>query len=150
MLKRFTFWLWAAGVFQLLTALIHSVGLFIALEPQNDTERQLDHLMSSYRMDMGGGFNPSMENLFTALSSCFSFLCLLGGLTTLLLLRKKAPLDIIRGSVKIHILVFGACFAVMAFFTFLPPIVMTGLIFISLIIALVLMPSVHQAPIPQK
>ena len=45
-----------------------------------------------------------------------------------------------KGVVGIHVLVFGICFAVMAVFTFLPPIVLTGLIFLSLLLAYFLMP----------
>lgn len=147
MLKRYTFWLWTAVVFQLLTAFFHSLSLFVTPTPENEIQRQLIELMT-YKMDMGGGFHRSMGNLVTALSSCFTFLCLLGGTTNAFLLRKKAPLDIIRGNVKINILIFGTCFAVMAFLTFLPPIILTGLIFISLILAFVLMQSRPQEPAP--
>lgn len=147
MLKRYTFWLWTAVVFQLLTAFFHSLSLFITPEPENEIQRQLMELMT-HKMDMGGGFRPSMGNLVTALSSCFSFLCLLGGVTNAFLLRKKAPLDIIRGNVRINILIFGACFAVMAFLTFLPPIILTGLIFICLILAFISMPPRQTEPVP--
>lgn len=147
MLKRYTFWLWTAVVFQLLTAFFHSLSLFITPTPENEIQRQLMELMT-HKMDMGGGFRSSMGNLVTALSSCFTFLCLLGGITNAFLLRKKAPLDIISGVVTINILVFGACFAVMTFLTFLPPIILTGLIFISLIIAFVLMHSRQHEPAP--
>jgi hypothetical protein len=140
MLKRYTFWLWTAVVFQLLTAAVHSVGLFLSPAPQTDTERQLIELMTKYRMDLGG-FHQTMGNLMTALSSCFSFLYLLGGLTNVFLLRKKAGPDILKGSVGIHLIVFGACFAVMAFLTFPPPIIMTGLVFIFLVISYVLIPA---------
>jgi hypothetical protein len=146
MLKRYTFWLWTAVAFQLLTALLHSISLFVTPEASTETERQLITLMNTYRLDAGAGFHPSMGNLFTALSSCFSLLCLLGGLTNIFLLRKKAPADILKGSVGIHLIVFGACFAMMAFFTFLPPIACTGLIFVSLVISYVLIPSGAESP----
>ena len=81
-----------------------------------------------------------MKDLFTALSACFSLVCLLGGLTLGFLARKKADVRILKGVVGIHVLVFGICFAVMAVFTFLPPIVLTGLIFISLLMAFLVMP----------
>lgn len=140
MLKRHTFWLWTAVVLLLLNACFHTLSLFISLEPQNGTERQLIELMDTYRLGMGAGFRPTMGNLFTALSSCFSLLCLLGGLTNLLLLRKRAPARLLKGIVGIHLLVFGACFAMMAFFTFLLPIIVTGLIFIAFLISYVLIP----------
>ena len=127
MWKRYTFWLWTAVVFLLLTGAIHAISLFISPTPQNETERQLLALMTSYKQDMGGGFHPTMWNLFTALSSCFTFLCVLGGLTIAYLLKKKATPEILKGIVGIHLLVFAVCFIVMAVFTFLPPIVLTGL-----------------------
>jgi hypothetical protein len=49
MLKRHTFWLWAAVVFLLLTGAIHSISLFISPTPQNETERQMLFLMMSYK-----------------------------------------------------------------------------------------------------
>ena len=141
MLKRYTFWLWAAVAFQLLTAVFHSISLFVRPEPQNETERQLIVLMTTYKLEAGGGFHPTFSNLFTALSSCFSFVCLLGGLINAYLLRKKADASLVRGITGINVLVFGAVFGVMAVFTFLPPIIMTGLILTSLIVTFLLMPS---------
>ena len=140
MLKRYRFWLWLAVVVLLLNALIHSVTLFIEPAAQDETQRQLFDLMTSYKQDFGAGFKRSTKELVTALSACFSFLCLLGGLTLAFLLRKQAEARIMKGVVGIHVLVFGICFAVMAVFTFLPPIVLTGLIFLSLLLAYFLMP----------
>jgi hypothetical protein len=134
-MRRFNFWLWLAVVFQLLTAAIHSVGLFISPTPTNETERQLIDLMLNYKQDMGAGFHRSMWNLFTALSSCFSLLCLLGGLTNFYLLKKKIEAGVVKGLVGIQVLVFGICFGVTLAFTFLPPIVLTGLVLISLLAA---------------
>jgi hypothetical protein len=136
MLKRYTFWFWAAIVFMFLTGAIHSIGLFISPAPANETERQLIDLMHTYRRDLGAGFHPSTQNLFTALSSCFTFLCLLGGLTNAYLLRKKAAADLLKGIVRINLLIFGACFIVMAALTFLPPVVLTGIIAALLLVTL--------------
>jgi hypothetical protein len=145
MLKRYTFWLSAAVIFQLLTALIHSLSLFIEVEPANDTERQLETLMKTYHLDAGAGFHPSISNLFTALSSCFSFVCLLGGLTLGYLLLKHAEPRLMKGVIGINLLVFGAIFVVMAVFTFLPPIVCTGLIFVNLLAAYLVLPKIGPA-----
>ena len=90
---------------------------------------------------MGAGFHRSMWNLFTALSACFSLVCFLGGLTIAYLLKKKAPTGILKGIVRIHLLVFTACFVLMVVFTFLPPIVLTGLIVLLLAIGLFMIPS---------
>ena len=140
MLKRYRFWLWLAVVVLLLNALIHSVTLFLQPAPQDETQRQLFDLMATYRQDFGAGFKRSTKELVTALSACFSFLCLLGGLTLAFLLRKQAEVRIMMGVVGIHALVFGICFAVMVVFTFLPPIILTGLIFLSLLLGYFLMP----------
>ncbi len=141
MLKRYTFWFSAAIIFRLLTGLLHSISLFVNPEPSNETERQLLALMTSYRMDMGGGFQPTIGNLFTALSSCFTFLCLFAGLTNGYLLIKHTEPNVMRGILIINLVIFGPVFAVMAYFTFLPPIVCTGLIFINLLAAFIVIPK---------
>jgi hypothetical protein len=128
MFKRYTFWLWLAVFFQLLTAVAHSLSLFITPLPANDTERQLFDLMTNYRPNMGAGIHRSMGELFKALSSCFSLLCLLGGLINIYLLRKRVDAGVIKGLVGIQLLVFGICFGIMAVFTFLPPTILTGLV----------------------
>ena len=140
MLKRYRFWLWTAVVFLFLTALIHASTLFIQPAPQNDTERQLLALLVDYKQDFGAGFQRSMKEIFIALSACFSLVCLLGGLTLAYLARKRTDAGILKGVVGIHVLVFGICFVVMALFTFLPPIVLTGLIFFSLLLSYFLIP----------
>jgi hypothetical protein len=143
MLKRYTFWLTAAAIFQLLTAALHALSLFISPEPTNGTERQLITLLTTYKMDMGAGFQRTFSNLFIALSSCFSLVCLLGGLTNGWLLLKHAEPSLMRGILAINVLVFGICFGMMAFFTFLPPIICTGLIFINLLAAFIVVPKVE-------
>ena len=132
MLKRYTFWLWIAIAFLLLNTIIHSATLFIQPAPQNEIERQLIHLMTTYHNDFGAGFHPTPQNLFTALSSCFSLLCLLGALMNAYLVRKRVSTEIMRGVLAIDLLVFGICFVVVAIFTFLLPIIMTGLIVVFL------------------
>src|SRR4030095_4981602 len=145
MLKRYTFWLWAAVVLLFLTAAVHSLSLFVSPTPENESERMLHELFTTYQKDLGGGFYRTFSDLFTALSSCFSFVCLLGGLINAYLLRKKVSVDILRGIVLINVVVFGAIFAVMAFFTFLPPIILTGLIFVSLLVAYFTIPKAEAA-----
>ena len=56
---------------------------------------------------------------------------------------KKIP-ELMKGIILINVLVFGACFAVMAIFTFLPPIILTGLIFVSLVLSYLF---VHSSPV---
>jgi hypothetical protein len=137
MLKRYTFWLWIAIVFLLLNTIIHSITLFIQPAPQNEIERQLIQLMTTYHNDFGAGFHPTPQSLFTALSTCFSLLCLLGALMNAYLVRKRVGAEIMRGVLAIDLLVFGICFVVMAVFTFLLPIILTGLIFVFLTLAFI-------------
>ena len=97
-----------------LTAAFHAISLFVELEPANDTERQLIELVTTYRMDAGAGFHPSFGNLMTALSSCFSFVCLLGGLTLGNLMIKHTEPNIMKGIIGINVIIFGAIFVMMA------------------------------------
>src|SRR5205823_5685632 len=105
---------------------------------------QLIDLLTNYKFDLGLGFHPTFGDMFTALSSCLTFVCLLGGLTLGYLLLKHAGPNILRGIVGINVIVFGGIFVVMAIFTFILPIVLTGLIFINLLAAFVLIPKVNE------
>ncbi len=145
MLKRYSFWLWVAVIVLLLTAGLHSVTLFVSPPPLNDTERQLFELMSTYRKDFGGGFVRSTAELVTALSSSFSLLCLLGGLTNGYLLIRKADAQILKGIVGVNMIVFGICFLTMAVFAILPPIILTGIVFLALVVSYVLLRGAPRA-----
>ena len=131
--RRYT-WLWIATILQYLTAALHSIGFFVQLPPANETEAQLVKLMSTYQLDMGGGFHPTMDNLFLSMSVCFTLLCLFGGLINNFLLKRKAEDGLLKGMVVIQAIIFGIGFLVMAVFTFIPPIISTGLIFLTLLI----------------
>jgi hypothetical protein len=141
MLKRYTFWLWVAVVFQFLTAGIHAISLFVQPDPANETERQLYELITTYRMDAGAGFTPTFADLFKALSSCFTLLYAFAGLTNAFLLRRHADAGVMGGILLINLLICGAAFTIMAFLTFLPPIVLTGLVFGFLLISFLLLPK---------
>ena len=145
MLKRYTFWFTAAVIFQLLTGLFHLLSLFIKPEPSNETERQLLTLMTTYKMDAGAGFAPTFSNLFTALSSSFTFLCIFAALINGYLLWKHTEPSVMKGIIGINVVIFGAVFAVMAYFTFLPPILCTGLIFVNLLAAFIVVPKIESA-----
>jgi hypothetical protein len=137
-MKSYRFWLWAAVVLQFLTAGIHAITLFVSPEPEDETERVLHELFTTYQKDLGGGFHRTLWDIFTALSSCYSFLLLLGALVLAYLLRKKVGVEILRGITLIELIVFGAVLVVCAVFTFLPPIILTGLIVVTLLIGYVL------------
>lgn len=132
MLKRYTFWLWTAAVLQLLSALIHSLGFLRERVPKNESESQLYDLMTNYKFDLGAGFHHSMGEIYTSLSASFPLLYLMGALTNIYLLQKKTSQDIMKGITSIQTLVFGVSFLLAFVFTFLPPIIMTGLVFIAL------------------
>ncbi|HUM46152.1 MAG TPA: hypothetical protein PLD84_04435 [Chitinophagales bacterium] len=134
MLKRSSFWLKGAILFQALTTAAHSLSFFFTPEGTNDTERQLIELMKTYKTDMGGGFAPSTQDIFTSFSACFALLYALGALMNGYLLRRKIDDITLKGIVNINLVVFGICFVVMASFTFLPPIVLTGMVFLCLVI----------------
>lgn len=140
MFSKYTFWLKTASVFQILTGLIHSIGLFNEMKGQNETEEKMLELMTSHKMDMGAGIFHSMMELFLALSSCFTFLYILGGINSFYLINRLQS-KAMRGYLLINILVFGVCFLVMLFLTFLPPIILTGIVFALLIVSLITLPK---------
>lgn len=140
MLKSHTFWLKTASVFQLLTGGVHSIGLFSEMQGQNETEQQMIDLMTGNKMDMGAGFNPTMMDLFLALSSCFTFLNFLGGLNNFFLIGKLSGAQM-KTYLLINVILFGICFAVMLFLTFLPPATLTGLVFLFLVISYLTVPK---------
>lgn len=113
---------------QLLTAIFHSLSIFIEPIPASDEERTLIELMRTYHMDAGAGFTPTFDTIVKALSSCFSLICLLGGLQNLLILKFDLPKAFIKSFYAINSLIFLTVFLVMGIWTFLPPIVLTGLI----------------------
>ena len=140
MFRRYTFWLWLAVVFQLLNAFAHSLSFFITQVPTNETERQLLELMGTYQLDMGAGFHRTTHQLFTALSACFPLFYLLGALNNIYCLKKKIDVAALRALVAIQVIVFGIAFGVIVVFAFLPPIILSGLVFLSLAAAFFLLP----------
>lgn len=143
MLRRYTFWFTAAILFQGLTGLLHALSLFLTPIADNETERQLLELLTTYKIEAGAGFAPTYYNLMTALSSCFSFLCLFAALINGYLLFKHTEPTVMRGIIGINLGTFAFLFVVMAFFTFLPPIVFTGLIVFNLLAAFIVVPKIE-------
>lgn len=130
MLRKFSFWIWGAIITQLLTSAFHSLSFFVKQEPGNDTEKQLLDLVTNYKADLGMGFHKSFAELFTAVSLCFTLICLFGALLNWYLHRKKIAADTWRGVLLIEVFIFGAMAAAMLVFAFGPPIICTALIFI--------------------
>lgn len=130
MFKRFSFWIWGAIVTQFLTSAFHSLSFFAKQEPTNETEKKLIDLVSGYKADLGMGFHRTFAELFTAVSLCFTLICLFGGILNWYLKRKSIAADLWKGILLIQIIISGAMFTAMLSFAFFPPIVCTGLIFI--------------------
>lgn len=123
--------LFALITVQFLTAFFHSMSFFGKPRATNETEEKLIDLFTNYKQDLGAGFSRSTFDLFNGLSTSFTLICLLGGWINLFFLRKRLDASLWRGLLFIEMVVFGALFLFMILFTFLPPIVLTGLIFIS-------------------
>ncbi len=132
MFKNHIPWLRATIVFQLLMGLVHALSFFNKPNPGNETEEQLIRLITEYRMDMGAGYMRSMHELFMSLSISYSLFFLFCGLLNWLLMRYKAGAGMLRGIVNLQLVVFGACAVVMLIFAFLPPIVLSVLVFVCL------------------
>lgn len=115
--------------------MVHTIGFFVKPEPVNDTERQLFDLVQNYRLDLGVGFHRAMGDLMTGLSMCFTLLFLFGCLMSFYLLHKRVAADVMKGVININLIIFGFCFAWMVVFTFLPPIILSGLVFAFLVAA---------------
>jgi len=98
--KIFNYSVWTVIVMQALTGIFHTIG-----------------------------FSPTVSSLFFALSACFSLLCFMGAMLNFYLLRKKVSPGLMKGINGIQAIIFGVCFVLMLFYTFLPPVVCTGLIF---------------------
>lgn len=130
MFKKFSFWIWGTIITQLLTAAFHSLSFFAKQEPANETEKQLIDITGNYKADLGMGFQRTFAELFTAVSLCFTLICLFAALVNWYFKKKNLAPDLWKGLLLIEIIIFGAMFAAMLAFAFAPPIICTGLIFI--------------------
>ena len=127
-------------LFMALTGLLHSLSFISAPAGSNESEKQMIDLMIHYKMDMGAGMFRSFFQIHTALSACFTLLCFFGASLMWYLLRKGFPGDIRTGLLNIYSLIFGILFILMAFLTFLPPILCSAGIFIGLLTARLTLP----------
>ena len=131
---KFKFWFTLSSVMQLLTGIMHCIGLIQKLIPENEKEAKLLDLMSQYQFDLGAGFYRSMEDLFNSFSICFAILFLFAAAINLFLSRQKDLKNARKGILLINLIFFFIVFVVMCRFTFLPPIICTGLIVLFLCI----------------
>ena len=138
---KYTTWLKVAAIFQFINAAAHSLSFIFTPTPENETEKQMMDLMSTYVMDMGGGFQRTMQDLTIALSACFPLLYCLGGIISLYLLSQKPGDRILKGVISINLFIFTIAFVLFIIFTFWPPIILSGLVFVFLLIAYLTAPK---------
>jgi hypothetical protein len=79
------------GAFLLLLAAVHAISLFEPLNPANETETQLIHLMTNYKFSLMGS-PRSMMDLFRGFSITFSLQCLFAGVIALALSKERSAL----------------------------------------------------------
>ncbi len=134
-MRNYKAWLKGAIIFQFLFAIVHVPTLFITPAPNNESEKQLYQLMSTYSFDFGAGFHRTMDELSFVFSASLALLLLFGGLMNAFLLRKNASSEIMKGVLHINLIVFGICFGIILKFAFLFPIILSGLIFLLLLLS---------------
>lgn len=134
-IKKYEFWLLAAAIMQCFTGAMHTLGIVMGSKPSNAEEAELLDLMNSYKMDMGAGFHHTMQDIMTSFSISFALLLFFAAFLTFFLHRQKLDDRTMHGVIIINLIIFLICFVTMAKFTFLPPIICCGLIFIFLLIA---------------
>ena len=147
-MNNYLLWIRATAFLQIITACVHGMSFLRQPIPANETESTLHKLMSTYHPDLGPLFHPTTGDIFTALSACFSFLYLFAGMINLYLVQKNLGPQIWKGLVSINLVVFGSAFLVMLLLTFLPPIILTGSVFISLSLAYATN-HIHRLRLPQ-
>lgn len=134
-MKSFRFFLVTGAVIQVFTALMHAVTLFIPPQAANEEEQKLVDLFVNYKQDMGAGYHRTMYELFLSISVCFTLLFLFGGMLNIFLLRKRVGPELMTGILSLEVLIFGICFAIMLAYAFLVPIVLSGLVFMTLLMS---------------
>jgi hypothetical protein len=135
MMHKYTFWLKAAAIMQVLTGVLHTLSLVANSAPRNDTEKQIDELMHSYKYNLGGGFHHSMADIMTSFSISLSLFLFCTGVLNLYLLKCNVDFKILKGVIIINIAAYTMCFITMVLLTFLLPIVCAGLVLLFLLLA---------------
>ncbi len=128
MSSQFSFWIWGTIGAQILSAVAHSLSFIAKQTPRNETEKQLIELTTKYKSDLGAGFKRSFWQLFIGVSVCFTMIYLFGAALNWYLLKSHISPDLWEGILLMELIVYGLLFILMIRFTFLPPIVVTGLV----------------------
>lgn len=132
MVSNFSFWIWGTIIAQLLTAFFHSLSFIAPQKPRNDMEKQLIEINTKYKLDMGGGIKRSFYSLFIGVSSCFTLIFILGGVLNWYFLKSNISGEVWKGLLLIELITYGIVFLLQVKFTFWPPIIVTGLVFLFL------------------
>lgn len=135
--KRFDSAFRAVILFQILTGIIHSLSLFVEREATNPQEAEVLQLMSDYKFDLGGGFKHSIDEIMMAFSICFSLLLFFSAIINFYLLKYKVNGKVMRAVVIANLVTYLICFGAMVSFTFLPPIICTGFIALTLMMSFI-------------
>lgn len=132
MLANFSFWIWGTIITQLLTAIFHSISFFVKGKPGNEKEKQLIELVKDYKIEMGAGIKRSFGQLFIGVSTCFTMIYILGAVINWYFLQTTVGPEVWKGLILIELVAYGIVFLLQIKFTFLPPIIVTGLVFFFL------------------
>jgi hypothetical protein len=132
MLSNFSFWIWGTIITQLLTAFFHSLSFISPAKPRNDMEKQLVEIITKYKLDMGAGIKRSFYSLFIGVSSCFTVIYIMGAALNWYFVKKGVSADIWKGLLLIQLIAYSIVFILQVRFTFLPPIIVTGLVVLFL------------------
>lgn len=133
MLFSFSFWIWGAIITQLLTACAHSLSFIAKPKPANETEKQLLDLMGNYKLNMGGGIHRNFKSLFIGVSICYTFIYIFGAVLNWYFLKPQTESQIWEGLLLIQVIIFGIVLFFQVRFTFWPPIIVSGLVFLFLL-----------------
>lgn len=133
-MNKYTTWLKITAGCQILTGLAHAMSFLVSPKPANDTEKHLTELLQNYAFDLGAGFHRTMDQLIDVISAHFSLAYILAGLINWYLATKKADPALVTGIVNINLFVFAISVVLNLLFAFLPPITLTCLSFLFLLL----------------
>ena len=132
MFSNLSFWIWGTISTQLLTAFFHALSFISPAKPRNDMEKQLVEITTKYKLDMGAGIKRSFYSLFIGVSSCFTIIYIMGAALNWYFVKKGVIADVWKGLLLIQLIAYSIVFILQVRFTFLPPIIVTGLVVLFL------------------
>ncbi len=131
-MKNYKFWFKAASWALLVTGLFHSLSLLNKPVGENETERQLIELMTTYQL---GGINRTMYDLFFFFSLNLTLFSLFVAVINLLFARFYMPSEHARKFITAN-LVFWTIFLVPLYLlTFIVPIACYTVVWLLLLVS---------------